>query len=147
MRRSSLRCTLCRNVGMSRVLRGPLRGHWQFADLLLEEAYLRPKQTSYGFGCDRGPSRERNSRRLMLSTSTSNRAQANCRVGCRTRQKERKQQPRQQRDSSGPPPQSLFLRIGGAKRGSAIEPKTSKNLPTVFAGRPGLLQHGQSDIA
>src|SRR6516165_3921948 len=33
----------------------------------------------------------------------------------------------------GPPPQSLFLRIGGAKRGSAIEPKTSKNLPTVFA--------------
>ena len=38
------------------------------------------------------------------------------------------------------------LRIGGTSAtGAAIEPKTSKNLPTggFFPGRPGLRQHGQ----
>ena len=106
MPRSSLRCTLavlCRNLGRPRGVRGPLLGHRQFADPVLEKAYLRPRQNSYGLGCDREPSRERGSRRLLPSTSTSNRAQAKYCVGCRTRQKERKQQLRQQRDSTWPP--------------------------------------------
>ena len=132
MPRSTLCCTLavlCRNVGG---VRGPLPGHRQFAGSPLEEAYLRPRQTSYGLGCDREPSRERGSRSLVPSTSTSNRAQAKYRVGCRTRQRERKQQPRPQRDSTWPPTSVVIaLRIGGAKaRPAAIKPKTSENLPT-----------------
>lgn len=148
MPRSSLRCTLAvlwRNVARPRGVRGPLSGHWQFADPALEEAYLRPRQTSYGVGCDREPSREKGNRRLAPSTSTSNRAQAKYCVGCRTRQKGRKQQLRQQRDSTWPPTQSLLLahRCRKSATGAAIEPKTSKNLPTdVFLpGRPGLRQH------
>ena len=135
MPRSSVSCTLavlCRNVGRSRDVRAPLPGHRQFADPAREKAYLRTRQTSHGLGCDREPSRERGSRRRVPSTSTSNRAQAKYCVGCRTRQKERKQQPRQPRDSMGPPTSVVIaLRIGGAKpTGATIEPKTSKNLPT-----------------
>jgi hypothetical protein len=47
----------------------------------------------------------------------------------------------------GPPPQSLLLanRWRKSATGAAIEPKTSKNLPTggFLPGRPGLRQHGQ----
>ena len=106
MPRSSLRCTLavlCRNLGRPRGVRGPLLGRRQFADRVLEKAYLQPRQNSYGLGCDREPSRERGSRRLLPSTSTSNRAQAKYCVGCRTRQKERKQQLLQQTNSTWPP--------------------------------------------
>jgi hypothetical protein len=70
---------------------------------------LAAQQTAYGLGRDREPSRGRGSLRLVPSTSTSNRAQAKYCVGCRTRQKERKQQPRQQKTQRGPPPQSLVL--------------------------------------
>ena len=122
--RSSVRCTLarlCRSAVRSRGVRGPQPSHRQFADPALEEAYLRPTQTSYGLGCDREPSRERGNRRLTPSTSASNKAQAKYCVGCRTRQKERKRQPRQQRDSMWPPT-SVFiaLRIGGAKARPAL---------------------------
>ena len=136
--RSSLLRTLarpCRNVGRSRRVRGLLPGQRQFADPL-EEAYLRPMQTSCGLGCDREPSREKGSRRLMLSTSTSNRAQANYRVGCRTRQKERKQQPRQQRNSTWPPTSVVIvLRIGVAKARPALRLSRKRvkiRLPTCF---------------
>jgi hypothetical protein len=137
MPRSSLRCTLAvlsRNVGRSRVARGQLPGHRQFADPPLEEAYLRPRQTSYGVGCDREPSRERGSRRLVPSTSTSNKVQATYCVGCRTRQKERKQRPRQQKDSNWPPqPLLLAQSVAQSATGAPIEGKRVKIcLPVYF---------------
>src|SRR6185503_6861561 len=79
MPRSPLRCTLavlsC-NVVKSRGVRGGMPGHRQFADPAIEEAHLRPRQTSYGLGCDRELPREKRSRGLVTSTSTSNRALA-----------------------------------------------------------------------
>jgi hypothetical protein len=125
--RSWLHCTLSRNVGRSRVVRGPLPGHRQFADPPLEKVYLRPRQISHVLGCDREPSREGGS--LMLSTSTANRMQTNCCVGCRTRQKEQKQQPAK-RLNVAPHARSLLLAHLAAQSatGAAIEPKTSKNL-------------------
>src|SRR4029450_2139348 len=94
----------------------PHQGHRQFADRTLEEFYLRPTQTKYGLGCDREPLRERGNRGLAPSTSASNKAQAKHRAGCRTRQKERKRQPRQQTDSMWPPFQTLLLDESVAQR-------------------------------
>ena len=129
-----LRCTLailCRNLGRPRGVRGPLLGHRQFADPVLEKAYLQPRQNSYGLGCDREPSRERGSRRLGPSTSTSNRAQAKYCVGCRTRQKERKQQLRQQRDSTWPP--TSVVTVAQARPALRLSRKRVKIcLPAVF---------------
>ena len=149
MPRSSLRCTLvvlCRNLGRPRGVRGPLLGHRQFADPVLEKAYLQPRQNSYGLACDREPSRERGSRRLVPSTSTSNRAQAKYCVGCRTRQKERKQQLRQQRDSTWPPTSVVIACASVAQARPALRLSRKRVkicLPAVLPGRPGLRQHGQ----
>src|SRR6185295_6391616 len=92
MPHSSLRCTLavrCRSVEKSRGVRGQMPGHRQFANPPIEEAPLRPRQTSYGLGYDREPSRLKGSRGLMSSTSTSSKVQDNHRVGCRTQRKAR----------------------------------------------------------
>src|SRR6476659_8773039 len=149
MPRSSLRCTLavlCRNLGRPRGVRGPLPGHRQFADPVLEKAYLQPRQNSYGLGCDREPSRERGSRRLVPSTSTSNRAQAKYCVGCRMRQKERKQL-RQQRDSTWPPTSVVIAcaSVAQARPAPRLSRKRVKNLPPggFLPCRPGLRQHGK----
>src|SRR5262245_55832244 len=138
MPRSSLRCTLavlCRNLGRARGVRGPLLGHRQFADPVLEKAYLQPRQNSYGLGCDPEPSRERGSRRLMPSTSKSNRAQAKYYLGCRTRQKERKQQLRQQTDSTWPPTSAVIACASVAQARPALRLSRKRVkicLPAVF---------------
>jgi hypothetical protein len=102
MPHSSLRCTLavrCRSVEKSRGVRGQMPGHRQFANPPIEEAPLRPRQTSYGLGYNREPSRLKGNRGLMSSTSTSSRVQDKYRVGCRTQRKTRKQKSRQQKES------------------------------------------------
>src|SRR5262249_7706163 len=110
-----LSCNVVKSLGVRR----RRLGHRQFADQPIEEVYLRPRQTSYGVGRYREPSREKGSRGPVPSTSTLNRAQANCRACCRTRQKERKQQPPQQRDSMWPPTSTV---IACAFRGAKARP-------------------------
>lgn len=153
MPRLPLHCTvavLCCNVVKSRGVRGWMPSSRQFANSAIEEADLRPRQTF-----DRETSSQKGSRGRVPSTSKWNRSEAKYCVGCRTRQKERKQKSLQQRESTWPPRYSHYCfthSVAQIATGAASEPKTSKDLPTApwsqaSAGFRSLVSHRRHELA
>ena len=148
MPHSPLRCTmavLCCNVApKSRGVRGWVPGNRQFVDPAIEKADLRPRRTFDGERSSKRCSRER-----VPSTSRWRRLGAKYCVGCRTRQKERKQRFRQQRESTWPPRYSHYCFTHSVAQnaiGATSEPITSKDLPTVSfcLADLGYFRHGHS---